>query len=405
MSTVADVRTEAPRSSAESAELLAGTAGGVLVRGGGTALDWGGTVRPVDLVLDTAGLAGRVEHNPADLTVAVGAGTRLADLQDRLAAAGQWLPFDPPSGPAGATLGGVLAAGESGPSRLRHGPLRDLVIGATLVLADGTVAHSGGHVIKNVAGYDVAKLAAGSLGSLALVSELVLRVLPRSPATCTLAVRCGPRAASAAALRLFHSPAEAAALEWSGDGTGEGTLLVRVDGSPRRVAQAPDLLRRTLGDLDPGLGSLAPEEAQTAWSEHRARAAGDGLGTTAVLQGLPDRLPGLVGDVAALTGPSGRRPTVTASLALGTVLVGWPDGADGADGEDSAGLVDLLTRTRRTADAHGFTMLLRRRPAGLVVEGSVTLGPAPSTAPLLRRLKAALDPSGRFGPGRFDPWY
>ena len=403
------VRTEAPGSTAEAAALLAGTRGSVLVRGGGTKTVWGGSVGsvgsvgPVDLVVDTRGLAGRVEHNPADLTVAVGAGTRLTDLQEELALAGQWLPYDPPSEPDGATLGGLLATGEPGPSRLRCGPVRDLVIGATLVLADGTVAHSGGHVIKNVAGYDLTKLAAGSLGSLVLVSELVLRVLPRPAASCTLRARTGLASASAAALALFSSTTEPAALEWSSDATGgpgddEGELLVRVDGGPRRVAEALELVRRTLGPLDPGLALVADADLGAVWERRRGRAAASGCSASVGLQVLPDRVPGLVGAVRAVADRSGARLVLACALADGTVSVGWGDGPE-------APVVEVARGLRQAAGEHGATMLLHRRPAGVVVDGAVAVGPPPSSAVLLRRVKDALDPTGRFAPGRFAPWY
>ncbi|MBC7561255.1 MAG: FAD-binding oxidoreductase, partial [Dermatophilaceae bacterium] len=154
-------RVERPATTGEAAQLLGETAGSVLFRGGGTKLDWAGRVRDPDLVVDTTRLRGMLTHNPADLTASVRAGTTLTELQEHLAGDGQWLALDPPTAGRGATVGGLLAAGDSGPSRLRYGALRDLVIGVTLVLADGTVARSGGHVIKNVAGYDLAKLVHG----------------------------------------------------------------------------------------------------------------------------------------------------------------------------------------------------------------------------------------------------
>ena len=145
---------------------------------------------PVDAVLDTTGLTGVIAHNPGDMTVAVRAGTPL-----RRAAATSWprtaqhVALDAARVADGATVGGLLATGDAGPSALVHGSLRDLVIGVTLVLADGTVARSGGHVIKNVAGYDLAKLVHGSYGTLAVVAEVVLRLHPVPERRATLACR------------------------------------------------------------------------------------------------------------------------------------------------------------------------------------------------------------------------
>src|SRR5262249_54758451 len=121
-----------------------------------------------------------------------------------------------------ATLGGLLATGESGPRRLRYGALRDLVIGVTLVLTDGTVAHAGGHVIKNVAGYDLAKLVYGSQGALGLIGGIVLRLHPPPETSATLVAGATVREAVTAVQRLFAAPLEPVAIEWLGTGLGEG---------------------------------------------------------------------------------------------------------------------------------------------------------------------------------------
>ena len=167
-----------PTSVDEAAKVLRDSRGSVLFRGAGTKMSWAGRPEDPDLVLETGGLDRLLDHNPADMTASAQAGMPLRALQDRLAEAGQWLALDPPTEPDGATLGGLLATGESGPRRLRYGALRDLVIGVTLVLPDGTVARAGGHVIKNVAGYDLSKLMYGSLGTLGLIAEVVLRLHP-----------------------------------------------------------------------------------------------------------------------------------------------------------------------------------------------------------------------------------
>ena len=125
-------------------------------------------------------------HHPGDMTASVQAGMRLADLQRVLAGAGQWLAIDPPTESLGATIGGLLATGEAGPRRLQYGSMRDLAIGATLVLADGSVVHSGSHVIKNVAGYDLTKLFFGSFGTLGLVGEVIVRLHPVPVSSATV---------------------------------------------------------------------------------------------------------------------------------------------------------------------------------------------------------------------------
>jgi glycolate oxidase FAD binding subunit len=132
-----------------------------------------------DVVLSTRQLNRVLEHEPGDLTVIVESGIRLSELRDRLEPYGQMLALDPPGNP---TLGACLAGDLSGPRRHRYGAARDLVIGVTVVLADGTVASSGGKVVKNVAGYDLGKLFCGSRGRLGLIARIALRLHPR-PAT------------------------------------------------------------------------------------------------------------------------------------------------------------------------------------------------------------------------------
>ena len=169
------------------------SAGPLAVAGAGTAASWAGALGPADAVLDLRALTGVITHNPGDMTVSVRAGTPLRDLNAELADHGQHVAFDAARVADGATVGGLLATGDAGPGALVHGSLRDLVIGTTLVLADGTVARSGGHVIKNVAGYDLAKLVHGSYGTLAVVAEVVLRLHPLPHAVATLVLPCTAR--------------------------------------------------------------------------------------------------------------------------------------------------------------------------------------------------------------------
>jgi glycolate oxidase FAD binding subunit len=160
-----------PPTVAEAAELLSAGQRVSIDREGG------------DVVLSTRGLNRVLEHEPGDLTAIVEAGLRLAELQAFLAPHGQMLALDPPGDP---TLGACLAADLSGPRRHRYGAMRDLVIGVSVVLADGTVASSGGKVVKNVAGYDLGKLFSGSRGRLGLIARLALRLHARPAAEATV---------------------------------------------------------------------------------------------------------------------------------------------------------------------------------------------------------------------------
>ncbi len=171
----------------------------VIPRGGATKLDWGNPPRSADLILSTARLNRILEHAWSDLTVTVEAGCTLQSLQQTLAEHGQRLALDA-LWPHRATIGGALSTNDSGALRLRFGSLRDLIIGVTLALPDGTLASSGGKVVKNVAGYDLPKLATGALGTLGIITRAVFRVhpLPHAAATFT----CVAKQASDAA-RLF----------------------------------------------------------------------------------------------------------------------------------------------------------------------------------------------------------
>ncbi|NES72750.1 MAG: FAD-binding oxidoreductase, partial [Okeania sp. SIO2D1] len=143
-------------------------------------------VSQVDLVVSTQKLNRIVEHAVEDLTVSVEAGVKLADLQQRLRAAGQFLPLDP-AYPETATLGGILATADAGSWRQRYGGVRDLVLGLSVVRADGEIAKAGGKVVKNVAGYDLMKLFVASYGTLGIISEVTLRTYPLLKASQTVA--------------------------------------------------------------------------------------------------------------------------------------------------------------------------------------------------------------------------
>ncbi|MEE2053048.1 FAD-binding oxidoreductase, partial [Nocardiopsis tropica] len=186
----------------------------VVARGHGTAMDWGGVPRSADLVVDTGGLSW-IDHIAGDLVVEVGAGTPVADLFAVLEAAGQRLSVDPVR--EGGTVGGMVATGVSGPRRLLTGALRDLVIGMTVVRADGVVARSGGRVVKNVAGYDLAKLHTGGLGTLGVIASVAFRLHPLPPALRVVTVPLASRGHAeriTAALRATTVVPAAVELHW-----------------------------------------------------------------------------------------------------------------------------------------------------------------------------------------------
>ena len=206
--------------------------------------------------LSTEGLDRILEHEAGDLTCTVEAGVRLSALGAVLAAAGQRLSLDPPGDP---TVGACLAGRLSGPLSHRFGTPRDLVLGVTLVLGDGTVASSGGKVVKNVAGYDLGKLVCGSEGRLALIARVALRLHPLPPAAGTLVVETDDATAMLRALR--RSPLDPSAL----DVLHPGRVAVLFEGRERAVAAQLDAAQALVGGTVGG---------SAVWDESRERQGG-----------------------------------------------------------------------------------------------------------------------------------
>ena len=194
-----------------------------------------------DTVLVTTGLDRVLEHEPGDLIVIVEAGLRLSALDAALAPHGQLLALDPPGDP---TVGACLAANLSGPRRHRYGAPRDLVLGATLVLADGTIASSGGKVVKNVAGFDLGKLVCGSAGSLALIGRVCLRLHPRPAAAATVVA---PVPDAATAVRLASLVLRSTLAPSAVDVHWPERLALLFEGSERAVAAQVATARELLG--------------------------------------------------------------------------------------------------------------------------------------------------------------
>ncbi|AFR09967.1 FAD-binding oxidoreductase [Nocardiopsis alba] len=351
----------------------------VAARGGGTAMDWGTAPRSLDLLVDTSGLSW-IDHNAGDLVVEVGAGTPVADLERVLAEAGQRLSYDPVR--SGGTVGGALATGLSGPGRLLAGALRDLVIGMTVVRADGVVARSGGRVVKNVAGYDLAKLHTGGYGTLGIIVSATFRLHPRPPAVRLVSAPApSPEAVERAAAALRASTVAPSAVESIHPLAGPPRLYVLLEGTEEGTTERADVTARALG----GTGVEVAEATPPGW----------GLvpdeGCLIRVLAPPAELPGLVNDLVAAADRLGVRVGATASLPAGTLYLYTAPGAS------AEAVSSLLERAR--SDSGRSATLLRAEPH--VRDADVDVwGEVPGLA-LMRAIKDSLDPDHRLSPGRF----
>ena len=356
-------------------------------RGAGTKLDWaaarchpeersdeGSLSTQVDV--DTRGLDGILAHNRGDFTAVLEAGVPLARAQAQFARAGQMLALDPPLGGGdAATVGGILAAGDSGPLRHRYGGPRDLVLGMTVVLSDGSVCRSGGTVIKNVAGYDLSKLFVGSFGTLGVIARVAVRLHPLLVRTASLAgASDDPDRLAMAVQILARLPLEAECFDvtWA---AGWGRVLLRFGGA------APAERARAAADRMSGLDpvTIVTEDDDT-WLRQRAmqRSAPTADGAIVLeVSGRPTDLPALLRAADASGG------TVVSRAALGLSWVTLPPGAD----------IDEFRRR------------LAPRACRVLDGARLTREPWPAVAPgalaLMRRVKTRFDPAGAFRPGAF----
>nr|WP_314540636.1 glycolate oxidase subunit GlcE [uncultured Massilia sp.] len=329
------------------------------IRGAGTKDWYGGPLEGE--ILDTRAHAGIVDYEPTELVITARCGTPLAEVEAALAERGQVLAFEPPHFGAHATIGGAVAAGLSGPRRANAGAVRDFVLGAQLLDGKGDVLNFGGRVMKNVAGYDVARLLAGSLGTLGVLLEVSVKVLPRTVAETTLRFEMD----EAEAIRRLNEwggrPLPVSASCWH-----DGVLALRLSGARAAVEDA----RRTLG------GAVVPD-CVPFWASLREQ-------RHAFFDGdLP---------VWRLSLPS----TVAALDLGGPQLIEWGGAQRWLRVPGDA---DTAQRIRAAAVAAGGHATLFRGGDKAV---GVFQPLAPAVARIHERLKAGFDPAGIFNRGRMD---
>ncbi|MBB5189902.1 glycolate oxidase FAD binding subunit [Silvimonas terrae] len=339
-------------------------AGGMLRIRGGDSKSWYGNPVPGP-VLDVRDYAGVVAYDPAELVITARCGTPLAEIEATIAQNGQMLPFEPPHFGPTATLGGCIAAGLAGPRRAYAGAIRDYVLGVTIMNARGEVMRFGGQVMKNVAGYDVARLMAGSLGTLGVILDVSLRLLPVPVATHSLRFVMDENQAIETLNHWAGKPVPMSASAWH-----EGELLLRLSGSKAGVQSA---IAQLGGDLVADDGSTAYWQALREQTSDFFAPSATALWRIAV-------------------------PPTTPALALeGAQWLEWGGGLRWWRTPEPAAEI------RRVAERAGGHATLFRR--GTNTEGGL---PAFSSIPgplaaIQRRLKAVFDPTGIFNPCRIDP--
>ena len=266
---------------------------------GGTKPALSSATRDDVTLIDVSALHGIIAYDPAELTLTARAGTPIRELEATLREHGQYLPFDPPFAAAGATIGGVVAAGTSGSGAWRYGGVRDFVLGVRFVDGTGRAISAGGRVVKNAAGFDVPKLMVGSIGRLGIMLELSLKVFPRSPAAVTLEFALGSTAAAAeAALELERSPIQLDALDIAPG----GRLLARLAGRPEDIEPRARRLASVLASPPQSFrGADERELWRQVWHPVTAGDAGTLVRATSSLRaaaGLDTALAATVGAVA-----------------------------------------------------------------------------------------------------------
>ena len=322
------------------------------LRGGGSKDFYGNA--PQGELLDTRGHAGIVSYEPTELVVTARGGTSLSQLENALLEKGQFLPFEPPHFGHEATLGGSIAAGLSGPRRVSAGALRDYILGAKILDGRGRLLAFGGQVMKNVAGYDVSRLLAGSLGTLGLIVEASLKVLPRPAEEVTLRLALDAKGALETLGGWAARPLPVSATAWH-----DGALAVRLSGAAPAVRAAA---RRIGGE--PGNGAL--------WTELREH-------THAFFSGAQP-----LWRIAL--------PPTAAPLALtGAQLIEWGGALRWLRTDAPAG--DVRAAAQRTGGHATLFRAADKSPGAFTPLDPVKLR-------LHRALKQAFDPAGILNPGR-----
>jgi glycolate oxidase FAD binding subunit len=358
---------------------------GIVPRGGGTKAGWGNPPMRADLILSTARLNRVIEYAWADLTASVEAGCTIQNLQNALAEHGQRIAVDP-LWPERATVGGILSTNDSGSLRIRYGALRDLIIGVTIALPDGTLASSGGRVVKNVAGYDLPKLATGALGTLGVITRATFRLhpLPRNIRSFTFAARdLGD--ANRVLLAVQDSWLTPTGLQARCTAGAAPAVDVRFEGTEAGLAAQVVALRKLAAPATETATSDAVWQArEELWSSAEPAA----IAKFSVLPASVAETRGRIRHLADSVGVQWR------AVVQGTGL-GWLR----LEASSVPAIHQMLHTLRAELEHGGGSLAVLHRPATMPVIDA--WGSGGDAFPLMLRVKQQFDPRGTLNPGRF----
>lgn len=394
-----------PAAAADAAATLAACArerAAVVIVGGATLQSLGNAPSRCDVALHTGGMSGVRDYDPRDMTAGVDGGTTLAEIARVLGEHGQWIPFDAPF-EARATAGGTLAAGWAGPRRAAYGRPRDLLIGSTVALADGTLARAGGMVVKNVTGYDMSKLYVGSLGTLGLIARANFKTLPLPPARRMAVAPLAPEVrerALAAIGGLTIEPAAALVLDGFArvaryPGAAQRLVLL-FEGSEAVVERATRDARSALGRAGIAETLLHDGAAAARTFAGIVDAYVDAAGERALIYrsvGLPSTAWARTRTGEALAREHGLHPESIADLRTGDAILRFSARTVAA----FATTIAAFDAGVRAAFAHATVLA-----GGAALRASIDAwGITPSTIGTMRAIKARFDPDGILAPGRY----
>ena len=348
------------------------------IRGGGSKDFYGEPFDPALPLLDTRVYEGIVSYEPSELVITVKAGTSLADVEAVLAEKNQFLAFEPPHYATHSTIGGMVAAGLAGPARACVGGVRDYVLGAHLINGRGEVLEFGGQVMKNVAGYDVSRSLAGSLGTLGLITQVSLKVLPMAHAEATLRFSMDEATAIRSCNEWAGQPLPLNASSWVVD-QGQPVLYLRLRGAVAAVESACLRLANEAGAerIDPPQTKAdwtAARDLQLPWFKE-GLARGDDLWRISV-------------------------PQTTPPLGLGESMIDWLGGQRWLFTASSERSLAAQQIRRTVQEANGIATLFIASGAESIRDGGRFDAQNQVLTQIHQRLKAEFDPAGIFNPGR-----